>query len=454
MTTRPNSDRPWALLLEYAEANDLSGLTEFAHSLTAGDVARALAHLDGEEQEQVLVAMGASEAADLIEVLSIIQATEVVEHLSAAYAADVLLELPRSTEVDILRGLEPDDAAAVMAQLPAEEAAGIEALSAYDDESAGGLMVVEYASVSASSTVDEVVEQLRAHAEAYRDFHVQYVYVLDDGGALRGVLRLRDLLLARVGATTAELMIPDPVAVDARATLEELSDVFDGASFFGLPVTDNGILVGVVRRAAVEEAVGEEASRDHLKHAGIVGGEELRSMPLPIRARRRLQWLSINIVLNVLAASVIALYQDTLQAVIALAVLLPIISDMSGCSGNQAVAVSMRELSLGVAQPRDVWHVLGKEVSVGIVNGLALGVILGGVAFLWQGNPWLGVVAGAALAINTVLAVSIGGSVPLLLKGFGVDPALASGPVLTTITDLCGFMLVLGLAQQMLPLLT
>lgn len=176
-------------------------------------------------------------------------------------------------------------------------------------------------------------------------------------------------------------------------------------------------------------------------------------MPTLTRSRRRLQWLSINIVLNMIAASIIAIYQDTLTSVIALAVFLPIISDMSGCSGNQAVAVSMRELSIGVARPQDVLHVWLKELSVGVINGLALGTMLGGVAWMWKGNPWLGVVAGVALAVNTVLAVSIGGTVPLLLKHFGVDPALASGPVLTTITDLCGFLLVLGLATQMLPLL-
>ena len=187
---------------------------------------------------------------------------------------------------------------------------------------------------------------------------------------------------------------------------------------------------------------------------GIVGGDEIRTLPIITRTRRRLSWLSINIVLNLIAASVIALYLDTLGAVIALAVFLPIISDMSGCTGNQAVAVSLRELALGIVKPYEALHVLKKEISVGLLNGIALGSLLGGVAWLWKGNPYLGLVVGGALVLNTLIAVSIGGSVPLLLKRFGVDPALASGPILKTVTDICGFFLVLSFAALMLQQLT
>jgi magnesium transporter len=177
-------------------------------------------------------------------------------------------------------------------------------------------------------------------------------------------------------------------------------------------------------------------------------------MPIAIRTQRRFSWLSINILLNILAASVIAYFEETLSAVIALAVFLPIVSDMSGCSGFQAVAVSMRELTLGIVTPRDVLRVRWKEVSVGLLNGIALGILIGMVAYLWKGIPALGLVVGVALCLNTIIAVSVGGTVPLLLKRFRADPAVAAGPVLTTITDICGFLLVLGLATLALPWLT
>jgi len=171
------------------------------------------------------------------------------------------------------------------------------------------------------------------------------------------------------------------------------------------------------------------------------------------RARRRLSWLSINILLNILAASVIAFYQDTISAVIALAVFLPIVSDMSGCSGNQAVAVSLRELSLGVLRPNEFLRVWRKEALLGVINGIALGVLIGVVAAVWQGSGVLGFVVGGALALNTLVAVSIGGTVPLLIRRLGQDPALASGPVLTTVTDMCGFFLALSFATLALDAL-
>jgi magnesium transporter len=140
-----------------------------------------------------------------------------------------------------------------------------------------------------------------------------------------------------------------------------------------------------------------------------------------------------------------------LAAAITLAIFLPMVSDMSGCSGNQAVAVSMRELSLGLVRPNELLRVLRKEATLGIINGLALGLLLGGVAYLWQGNAYLGLVVGGALAANTVVAVSLGGLLPLLLKKLKMDPALVSSPLLTTVTDMCGFFFVLSFASAILP---
>ena len=173
-------------------------------------------------------------------------------------------------------------------------------------------------------------------------------------------------------------------------------------------------------------------------------------MPMMARCRRRLAWLGPNILLNLIAASVIASYESTLESVIALAVFLPIVSDMSGCSGNQAVAVSIRELTLGLIRPHEYLRIVWKEGILGVFNGIVLGTVLGAMAGIWKGNIWLGLVIGGALALNTMLSVLLGGSVPLLLKRLKVDPALAAGPILTTCTDMCGFFLVLSLASAVL----
>ncbi|HEM46811.1 MAG TPA: magnesium transporter, partial [Alphaproteobacteria bacterium] len=277
-------------------------------------------------------------------------------------------------------------------------------------------------------------------------------YVTTPEGALVGVVPMRDFLLADARLPIHSLMIEKPLRVSVDDSLDALRAVFEQHPFVGLPVVaEDDVLVGVLRAHDVQEALADRSGSDHLKTQGIVGGEELRTMPLLERSGRRLSWLSVNIVLNIVAASVIAAFQDTVQAVIALAVFLPIISDMSGCSGNQAVAVSLRELTLGLIRPIDVARVWAKEASVGLLNGIALGALLAMAAWLWKGNVYLGAVVGLALMLNTIVAVSLGGVIPLVLKRMRVDPALASGPVLTTVTDMCGFALVLGIATWMLP---
>jgi magnesium transporter len=249
-------------------------------------------------------------------------------------------------------------------------------------------------------------------------------------------------------------MVP-PLFRSATTGLDDLREFFEAHPIAAVPIVDQrGRLLGVVRRTAVLDAIAKRSEREMLRMHGIVGGDEVRTLPTRTRSRRRLSWLSINILLNIVAASIIALYIDTLDQVIALAVFLPIISDMSGASGNQAVAVSMRELSIGLVKPYEVGRVWLKEISVGLINGVALGLLIGAVATIWDGNAWLGLVVGGTLAINTLIAVSVGGSVPLMLKRFGIDPAVASGPILTTVTDICGFFLALSFASLLLVQLT
>jgi magnesium transporter len=312
----------------------------------------------------------------------------------------------------------------------------------------------EYFSFPKMYRASSVLSNLAGREEEYELNHVLYIYVTNRVGELLGVARIRDIIVAAPEARLADILQP-AMSVKDTTRLDELESFFDENNISAVPVVDeNNLMLGVVRRRAVYDAVAERAEADHLKSQGIVGGEELRSMPIGVRSRRRLSWLSVNILLNVVAASVIAQFQDVLSAVIILAVFLPIISDMSGCSGNQAVAISMRELSLGIIRRADLFYVWRKEVVVGVINGATLGSLIAMIAWIWQGNGWLGLVVGLALAINTVLAVSIGGTVPIILKSLKIDPAVASGPILTTITDMCGFFLLLGSASLMLPLLT
>jgi len=443
----------WEQLRELTDADDGPALQTLLGTLEPMETVRAMFRLSGAEQEHLVELLSPDLAADLIEDLPDAHAVTLIERLGADRAADIVEELARDHGADLLSEMEEGGAQAILAEMTPESATEVRSLISYPADVAGGLMSPEHYAYPRFASVSDFLSDLQSKREDVGQLP-QRLLLLDSEKRPVGGVEIADVLLANE-ATPLSALMRDIEAVPAHASLEELERYFDRFETLGAPVVDeDGRLVGRLRRRALFEALSDRANEDQLKGQGIVGGEELRAMPLLKRSGRRLSWLSVNIFLNILAASVIALFQDTVSAVIALAVFLPIVSDMSGCSGNQAVAVSMRELTLGIIQPRDVMRVWWQEASVGILNGLVLGLMLALAAFLWQGNPLLGVVVGLALSINTIVAVSIGGTVPLLLKAWRADPAVASGPVLTTITDMFGFFLVLGLATLALPWLS
>lgn len=446
---------PWETLLALTEKNDAEALREFADSLGTRECAWALSRLSAEDQARVITLLGPEHAAGLMEDLSHAQAAQLIETLDAAEAAPILDEMESAQAADVLTHLDEAHIEELLSAMEPEAAQDARLLTQYDAHVAGGLMITEYLAYPDSYTVRQVVEEMRAHSEKYRKYSVQYVYVITPEGTLVGVLPLRDLLLAPPDQRIAEIMIRNPLCVEDDDTFEQLTALFQDYDFLGVPVIDHGgRLIGVVRRTDIMEAAGERAQSDFLKAQGIVSGEEIRSMPLATRSKRRLSWLSANILLNIVSASVIGFYEETLAAVISLAVFLPIISDMSGNCGAQSVAVTMRELTLGLIKPREVLRVCLDELKLGLMNGAVLGLLLAVAAFVWKGNPFLGLVVGGAMGLNTIVAVLFGGAIPLLLKGMKQDPALASGPILTTVTDMCGFFLVLSFAAALLPYLT
>ncbi len=441
----------WDRLIEVIERGKAEEAEAFIENLTPVETALAMSRLDDEMRGRLIALLSPDEAADLLRDLSDEQAAGVITEMSPSAAAAIVDLLPADEQADILGDISSSDAEAILLAMPNVHAEQARKFLSYPADKAGGLMTSEYVAYPSTTTVGDIIADLERNSERYAEFLVQYLYVTDTVGQLMGVLRMRDLLLAPRDRIVTQLMISEPLHVTVDTSLSDLINLFEDHSFMGVPVVDSqGHLRGIVERAAVDDARRQQVRNSFLRMSGILGGEEIRSSPLSRRILRRLAWLGPNIALNILAASVIAFYQDTLQAAIALAVFLPVISDMSGCSGNQAVAVSIRELALGLIKPGEFGRVVMKESWVGLANGITLGILLGATAFLWKGNFYLSFVVASALAANTLLSVVIGGSVPLLLKKIRVDPALASGPILTTITDMCGFFLVLSIAQSLL----
>jgi len=432
-------------LRQLLDAGDRDGLAFLIRSRAISDALRGVLRLEPQERDRLLSLLPADIAAELIDEAPSDIAADLVERLQSGTAADIIDELDSDVQADVIGEMDADDAEAILAEMDVEDAADVRRLVVYADETAGGLMQAEAFTFRGADTVQDVLARVVAGEDEFERHRGQHPYILDEAGRPVGVVSLRGLLTARRSSALRDIMVA-PLTVSVHTPLSELEDLFEMHPFLGLPVVEaDGRLVGVVSRTAVADAAREHLESDVLKLQGVVG-DELRSMPLLLRSRRRLAWLSTNIFLNVIAATVIASYEETLAAVIAIAFFLPMVSDMSGCSGNQAVAVTMRELSLGLVRPIDVFRVWAKEATVGVINGIVLGILIGLVAWWWMDNVVLGLVIGTALAINTVIAVSIGGVVPLVVKRLGQDPAAASGPLLTTITDIAGFFLVLSIA--------
>ncbi|MFT5810791.1 MAG: magnesium transporter [Gammaproteobacteria bacterium] len=455
MSNEPQIDHPNDIvtfeesLQNAIEASDHQRVGELVDSVSNQEALRQVSLMASDDRDQLISMLKPVAVAELIEEAPDELAASMIENLDIEVAAKIMEELQTDTQADIVQEMEAANSEAILSAMDSTSADNVRKLSLYDPDTAGGLMESQSFSFPVHETVGTILKSLIVGDEAFERYRGQHPYILDESGKLVGVVSLRDMLRSRRAVLLADIMNP-AISVPPEMSQDELALLFDENPFLGVPVVnEQGQILGVVSRIELAEAELERAEQQSLSRQQI--GDELRSMPTFLRSKRRLAWLSSNIVLNIIAASVISAYEDTLTAVIAIAVFLPMVSDMSGCSGNQAVGVSMRELSLGLTRPIDLFHVLKKELSVGIINGISLGILIGIVAWIWKDNAYLGLVIGLALTINTLIAVSIGGTVPLILKNFGIDPAVASGPLLTTVTDMAGFFLVLSLATFFMP---
>lgn len=439
------------LLTELIESEQPEKLQETLDAITPSETAWAISRLSHEHQSALLSMLSPEDAASVVEDIGEQHATEVFANLEPETAAHIVEEMESDERADLLNEISESNesgAEAILEQMEQKDAKDLRKLMKYDADVAGGLMHTEVLSVLDSLTVGDVRSKLAENSDYYSDYDIQYVFVITSYKMLVGVLRLRDLVFSSNQSLISELMIPNPISVKLDTPLKELIELFEDYNFIGVPVTDKkNRLSGIVRRASVLEAVEKREGKSFLQFAGIVGGEEYRSMPVKVRAGRRLSWLSINIVLNCIAITVLAANAAILESWIYLAIFMPIISDMSGCSGNQAVAVSMRELNKGLVKPKEIFYTMFKEFQVGIINGTVLGILVGIITTIWTFEPLLGIVLACALAANTVMAVCLGGIIPLILKTLKLDPALVSSPLLTTVTDMCGFFFVVTFAS-------
>lgn len=417
------------------------------------------------EIADILATLREDEAVELLRRLYLRRAAaEPLGEMEPDEAARLLAELNRDDAAHILSHMEPDDAVDLLAELPPEtvqdilsrlearEAKELGELLAYPPDTAGGLMSTEVVALPGEMTAEKAIQQLRAVAEDVET--VYYAYVVDRGERLLGVLSLRDLVLARPDTPLRQLMKPDAVTLPVTMDKEDVARVFDKYNFLALPVVDSaGRLLGIVTIDDVIDVIREEATEDALKLGGIPAGED-HPLDSPYSSvRKRLPWLMGLVLLNMTVAGVITRFEGTIAELAFVAALMPLIADMSGNAAAQALSVAIRGIAVGAVQWTHVPWIMWKELRVGLMAGLALGLQIGLISTLVWRRPFFGVIAGIALAGTTVGACLTGGALPFLFRRLGLDPAMISGPVATTIGDLIGIGLFLGLATAFLPYL-
>ncbi len=441
-------------LTDLLEKNDGKAIHRLLAAMDPTDAAGLASLLKDHDQLKLFELLKSDQAAEIVEVMLSHDQTSLVAGLRPEIASDIIEKMDSDDAADVLGDLPADKRDAIYAEMKPAYADKTRTLVAYAQDTAGGMMATEFIALKETLTVQRALQVLRAEYKRLGDERATYVYTVDQQGVLTGVLQLRHLVTHPSTERINQIKVPEVKFVTTNVSKYEVAKLFRRYKYLALPVVDGFMkLVGVITADDVVDLITELSTEEMLKIQGV-STEESRTQPVIKMARRRVSWLSINIFLNVLAASVIAFYSDTLKAVIALAAFLPIISDMSGVSGMQAVAVSIRDLALDRTNPKELWKVLWKESRIGLLNGFILGIEVGVIAYLWKGMPYLGLIVAVSLWFNTILAVCLGSSLPLLLKRFNMDPAIASGPILTTVTDLMGFFIVLTTATHMLPLLT
>lgn len=395
-------------------------------------------------------------AVEVLKGLSPTLAAKAFPHLSTPLAASLAQVMPEPLFHDIISRLTPEQGADLFTHLPAEQRRGfleklapdlkkgIQEILTYPADSAGRILSTDFIAFHQDLKVKEVIQKIRNLAQKGKQS--SYTYVVDAESRLVGIINMRDLLLAQGDQTISEIMRKELFTVNGFMDRETVANELSKRGFFAAPVVDNEHrLLGVVRAEALIADMQEEASEDIQKMFGV-GGDERPFSPIPFSVKKRLPWLYVNLATAFLAAMVVALFEGTIAKITVLAVLMPVVAGQGGNAGAQSLAVVMRGIVMREIPKDRIKNFLFKETTLGLINGLTVGAVTAAIAWVWIGNPMLGVVVGLAMLINLVIAGLAGASIPLTMKAFGLDPAQCSNIILTTFTDCVGFFAFLGLA--------
>ncbi|MGQ4661185.1 magnesium transporter [Lysobacter sp. F6437] len=442
------TSRQLRLLSEALDSGRLGPVKRLVNTLSPAEIGNLLESLppgkrvvvwglvDAEDDGEVLVHVGDEVRESLLAHMDPDEIVAAVEDLDIDDLADLVEDLPDTVIDEVLKSMDR------------ENRERLEQVLSYPEDTAGRLMNPDVVTVRTDTTVDVVLRYLRLRGELPE--HTDHLYVVSRRHQYLGRIALAALLTHEAGTPINQLIDDEQPAIDVEESASEVARQFSDHDWLSAPVVDdNHTLLGRITIDDVVDIIREQAEHQALSAAGLDEDEDLFS-PVRRAFRRRLIWLGVNLCTAFLAAGVIGRFEGAIEQIVALAILMPIVAGMGGNAGTQVLALMIRGLALGQIGSSNVGVLLRKELAVALINGLCLGIGLGLIVLWWFHDPMLSLVIGCALTINLLTAAAGGVIVPMTLKRLGFDPALAGGVVLTTVTDVMGFLSFLGLATLVL----
>jgi magnesium transporter len=438
-------------------------LNQFTDTLENGSLAQVhamLADMHTAEIAYILESLPAETRKTVFDLVRADMDGDLLLHLNDNLRASLINEMAPQELIAAAEGLDTDDLVDLLPEMPEDvtehilqsldeqNRRSVEHVMSFPEDSAGGLMNIDTIQVRADITVDVVLRYLRLRGTLPET--TDSLMVVDREGKYLGTLSLTKLLISEAGLKVAEVMDRNIEGILASTSAQEVAKLFEHRDLITAPVVDeDGMLLGRITIDDVVDVIREEADHSFMSMAGLNEEEDLFA-PVIASSKRRTIWLGLNMLTAILASWVIGLFDATIEKLVALAVLMPIVASMGGIAGNQTLALVIRGMALGQIGERNARRLILKEVSVGLLNGLIWSLIIGIIGIVWFNNVDLGLVIAAAMFLNLLIAALSGTVIPLALRRMGIDPALAGSVVLTTVTDVVGFMAFLGLATLFL----
>ena len=375
---------------------------------------------------------------------------ELLKLFSDGKQRKIIDETPKDEITDLIGELEENEKQDILNKMDQDDKADVEKLLTFEPDTAGGIMTTEYISIRSGNTVEKTLKYLQENTEQDTTY---YLYVVDPQNVLKGVVSLRDIVSSTFDTKMIDITNPNVKSVLYNVDQEEVARKFKKYGFIMMPVVDEeDHLLGVIEFDDIIDIMQEESTED-INLLGGVDSEERLDSTIEESFKSRIPWLIINLFTAVLAASVVSFFEGTIAQVVTLATVMPIVTGMGGNAGTQTLTIVVRGLSLGEMTKANAIKIMLKEIAVGMCSGIIIGILVAIGSMIFEGNPIFGLVTGLAMFLNMILANIAGYFIPVILDKLKIDPALASGVFVTTVTDVLGFFFFLGLATVFLPYL-